>query len=76
MAPKVSNPIDSDLSEQIVSVKLRQLQEGDWKNRPDSVVCEEPLEIQVHGRSLSVLMRTPGHDEDLVSGFLMTEESR
>ncbi len=39
----------------------------------DLVVAEEPLEIQIHGHSIAVLMRTPGHDEDLVRGFLLTE---
>lgn len=39
----------------------------------DRVAPEEPLEIQVFGASLAVLMRTPGHDVELVTGFLLTE---
>lgn len=47
----------------------------------DSVAVEEPLEIQlVYGavndrkvKSISITMRTPGHDEELAAGFLMTE---
>ena len=39
----------------------------------DAVVREEPLEIQVRGASLAVVMRTPGHDLELVRGFLLTE---
>jgi FdhD protein len=39
----------------------------------DEVACEEPLEIQVRGVSLAVVMRTPGHDGELVRGFLLTE---
>ncbi|MCP3983376.1 MAG: formate dehydrogenase accessory sulfurtransferase FdhD [bacterium] len=39
----------------------------------DRVAHEEPLEIQVDGTSLAVVMRTPGHDLELVSGFLVTE---
>ena len=39
----------------------------------DEVAREEPLEIQIGGASLAVVMRTPGHDLDLVRGFLLTE---
>jgi FdhD protein len=39
----------------------------------DSVALEEPLEIQLGGAPLAVLMRTPGHDPDLALGFLVTE---
>lgn len=41
--------------------------------RPDSLAVEEPLEIRMGGRSLAVTMRTPGHDIDLVHGFLLGE---
>jgi FdhD protein len=39
----------------------------------DAVAVEEPLEIQLAGASLAVVMRTPGHDEELALGFLVTE---
>lgn len=39
----------------------------------DQLVREEPLEIRVRGVPIAVLMRTPGHDEELVRGFLRTE---
>lgn len=39
----------------------------------DVVAVEEPLEIRVGGRSVAVVMRTPGHDRELVAGFLLTE---
>jgi FdhD protein len=41
--------------------------------RTDSLAVEEPLEIRVDGRPLSVTMRTPGHDEELALGFLYGE---
>jgi FdhD protein len=42
--------------------------------REDSLAVEEPLEIRVGGRSLSVTMRTPGHDFELAAGFLFAED--
>ncbi|MFD3591514.1 formate dehydrogenase accessory sulfurtransferase FdhD [Nocardia sp. NPDC058640] len=42
--------------------------------RPDTLAVEEPLEIRVDGQSLSVTMRTPGDDIDLVHGFLFGED--
>ena len=41
--------------------------------RSDDVSTEEPLEIRIGEVSLSVTMRTPGDDFDLVAGFLITE---
>ena len=48
----------------------------------DSVSIEEPLEISIRYKDkdnwvsqiLSITMRTPGHDEDLVRGFLYNEQ--
>ena len=39
----------------------------------DAVVVEEPLEIRVGEKPVSVTLRTPGDDFDLVAGFLFTE---
>jgi FdhD protein len=39
----------------------------------DRVAREEPLELRLNGTPLSVLMRTPGDDEDLAFGYLLTE---
>lgn len=39
----------------------------------DRVAREEPLEIQLDGVSLAVVMRTPGHDEELALGLLWGE---
>ncbi len=39
----------------------------------DQVAGEEPLEIRVDSRPIAVVMRTPGHDEELALGFLVSE---
>ncbi len=41
--------------------------------KPDLVAVEEPVELRVEGRSIAVLMRTPGHDRELAAGFLFSE---
>ncbi|MET1036563.1 MAG: formate dehydrogenase accessory sulfurtransferase FdhD [Arthrobacter sp.] len=41
--------------------------------REETMAVEEPLEIRLEGRVFSVTMRTPGHDFDLVAGFLVGE---
>jgi FdhD protein len=46
---------------------------GATRRMDDAVAVEEPLEIRVRGRAISVTMRTPGHDEELAAGFLLTE---
>jgi FdhD protein len=47
---------------------------GDSRRRvQDTLAAEEPLELRVDGRALSVTMRTPGHDVELAHGFLLTE---
>ncbi len=39
----------------------------------DCLAAEEPLEIRVNKRPLTVTMRTPGADLELAAGFLLTE---
>lgn len=54
-------------------VARTRVEAGSRRDAPDRVAHEEPLEIQVGGTPLVVLMRTPGHDEELATGFLVTE---
>lgn len=37
------------------------------------MAVEEPLEIRVHGETLATTLRTPGDDEELALGFLLSE---
>jgi FdhD protein len=39
----------------------------------DTVAIEEPLDIRVDDDTLAITMRTPGHDRELVLGFLVSE---
>ena len=39
----------------------------------DELAVEEPLEIRIETRSITVTMRTPGNDEELAAGFLLSE---
>jgi len=55
------------------SVPIVRVRTGSDEHRLDRVSVEEPLEIRVGGETLAVTMRTPGHDFDLATGWLVTE---
>ena len=62
--------------------KVIKFKKNKFENINDLVSIEEPLEISIKYKnqnewltsSLSITMRTPGHDEDLVRGFLFNEQ--
>src|SRR5262252_9239770 len=54
-------------------VTVLKIDEKQPQRLDDDVVIEEPLEIRVNGESVTVTMRTPGHDFDLAIGLLWTE---
>ncbi len=60
----------NDKATLLVNCVRRGREEIAWQER---VVVEEPLELCVDAVPVSVLMRTPDADEDLVYGFLYTE---
>jgi FdhD protein len=47
--------------------------DGSREDSDDAVVVEEPLEIRLGEKAVSVTLRTPGDDFDLAAGFLMSE---
>ena len=62
--------------------KVTKFTSGKLDNIEDLISIEEPLEVSLKFKenekwilkSLSITMRTPGHDEDLVRGFLFNEQ--
>jgi len=70
------------MASSVSSAKIIKIgKQGGKENVPDLVAIEEPLEIRLgigsenqrEQFSLSVTMRTPGHDKELALGFLFTE---
>ncbi|WP_330253203.1 formate dehydrogenase accessory sulfurtransferase FdhD [Nocardia sp. NBC_00565] len=53
--------------------RMRRISPNGIVERPDSLAVEEPLELRLDGQSLTVTMRTPGSDIELVHGFLLGE---
>ncbi len=62
---KISRILKTPTSEEV------SLLNTSWE--PDELAIEEPLEIRVNHRPVSVSMRTPGNDEELALGFLLSE---
>ena len=71
----------SDARPSARTAEIFRVKSGKIAAMQDAVAVEEPLEIQlVYGaiddrkvKSISITMRTPGNDDELAAGFLMTE---
>ncbi|MEM7369415.1 MAG: formate dehydrogenase accessory sulfurtransferase FdhD [Bacteroidota bacterium] len=65
----------------VAPVQIQAYQSKEKEEKNDLLAVEEPMEIQlVHGeranrikQSLTITMRTPGHDLELTLGFLLSE---
>lgn len=65
----------------VSAAKVSKLHKGQLEEKADLLSTEEPLEIRLHfyqnaqliKKTISVTMRTPGHDFELAIGFLFTE---
>jgi FdhD protein len=63
------------------AIEISKFKDGTQERHVDSVAVEEPLEIRLGWstpdgratRSISITMRTPGHDTELAVGFLLSE---
>jgi FdhD protein len=61
-----------------ITTEIARWQGAEVETASDELVAEEPLEVRLrdnqgNARSLAVIMRTPGDDEELTVGFLYTE---
>ncbi|PYL08522.1 MAG: formate dehydrogenase accessory sulfurtransferase FdhD [Verrucomicrobia bacterium] len=52
---------------------IRRKRDGEMEYLPDDLTIEEPLEIRIGRKTVATTMRTPGHDEELAAGFLVSE---
>ena len=59
--------------EPITRIAVVRFSDGDRQDAEDAVVVEEPLEIRLGEKPVSVTLRTPGDDFDLAAGFLFSE---
>jgi FdhD protein len=61
------------MNESTVRVAIKKHSPGENFVAQDNLAVEEPLEIRVGQKTVSITMRTPGHDAELAAGFLFTE---
>lgn len=79
LSPSEQSEPDTNPAER--KVHVRRVTEGGCEDYDDVLAVEEPLEIRLvfgpkgnrRSKSLSITMRTPGHDFELASGFLLSE---
>src|SRR5437773_11274525 len=55
-------------------VQIARWRAGDWREDRDQVAAEEPLQLSLDGKPLSIVMRTPGNDLELALGLLWAEQ--
>ena len=55
-------------------VQVARWRAGGWRDDRDQVAAEEPLQLSLDGKPLSIVMRTPGNDLELALGLLWAEQ--
>ncbi|HWY32281.1 MAG TPA: formate dehydrogenase accessory sulfurtransferase FdhD, partial [Candidatus Acidoferrum sp.] len=61
------------LDRRVRKIPMRRMSGPSGADEMDFLAAEEPLEIRVEGHSIAIVMRTPGEDQELAAGFLVTE---
>ena len=61
------------MSRNILTVPILRVEDHSSAPVQDLLAVEEPLEIRLGGKTVSITMRTPGHDAELAAGFLLSE---
>src|SRR5256886_3730651 len=52
---------------------IRRRGDGALEYEHDELTVEEPLDIRIGRKTVATTMRTPGHDQELAAGFLLSE---
>jgi len=61
------------VSRSILTVPVQKVEGASSAPFQDLLAVEEPLEIRLGQNTISITMRTPGHDSELAVGFLFSE---
>jgi FdhD protein len=61
------------VSRNILTVPILRVEDHSSASVQDLLAVEEPLEIRLCDKTVSITMRTPGQDSELACGFLFTE---
>ena len=61
------------MNRSILTAPIQKVEGDSSVSFQDLLAVEEPLEIRLGDKTISLTMRTPGHDPELAVGFLFTE---
>ena len=61
------------MNRSILTIPVQKVEGESSTSCQDLLAVEEPLEIRIGDKAISITMRTPGHDFELAAGFLFSE---
>ena len=70
---EMSSPVEAVVSPLSASYSVVRVLDKSRSTTYDEIAVEEPLQIRLAGENVAVLMRSPGHDIELVAGYLFSE---